>query len=103
MAVDFYTKEKEIYGKKYLAQFSGLSVALKAADENYIEGTSNTSIEKLAEYLFKHVIVEPKGLTVDDFETMDELNEVIKFASGVMKGEFREKTDKGAAEAKGKK
>lgn len=103
MANNFYTVKKEINKKEYTAQFSGLSVALKAADENYIEGTSNTSIEKLADYLFKHVIVEPKGLTVDDFQTMDELNEVIKFASGVMKGEFRKEADEGAAEAKGKK
>lgn len=98
----FYTVKEEINGKEYIAQFAGLSVALKAVDESYIEGTNNTSMEKLAEYLFKHIIVEPKGLTVDDFEDMDEFNAVIKFANGVMKGEFRNKADTGAAKAASK-
>lgn len=98
-----YQVEKEIKGKKYIAQFAGLSVALKAVDSSYIEGTSNTSIEKMAEYMFQHVIVEPKNLSVDDFETVDELNEVIAFARSVMQGGFRGKTDAGAVEGKGKK
>lgn len=100
---NFYTVKKEINGKEYVAQFSGLSVALRAVDESYLEGSSNTSMEKLAEYLFQHVIVEPKNLTVDDFESMEDFNAVVKFANSVMKGEFREKTVEGAAEAKGKK
>ena len=98
-----YQVKKEIEGTMYTAQFAGLSVALKASDECKIEGTDATSAEKFAEYLFKHVIVEPKGLTPDDFETMDEFNAVTKFASGVMKGEFRAEADKAAAEEKGKK
>lgn len=103
MANNFYTVKEEINGKEYVAQFGGISVALRAVDESYLEGSSNTSMEKLAEYLFKHVIVEPKNLTVDDFESMDEFNAVVKFANGVMKGEFRKKAVEGAAEAKSKK
>ena len=57
----FYTVEKEINGTKYVAQFNGISAALKAVDESYIEGTNNTSVEKLSRYLFSNVIVEPKG------------------------------------------
>lgn len=96
----FYTVDKEINGTKYTAQFNGISAALKAVDESYIEGTSNTSTVKMAEYLFEHVIVEPKNLTIDDFESMDEFNEVIAFARKVMQGEFREKENKGEAKAK---
>lgn len=99
----FYQVEKVINGKKYKAQFNGISVALKAVDASYIEGSSNTSVEKLAEYLFNHVIVEPQGLNIDDFESLDEFNEVISFARSVMQGGFREKADTGAAEATGKK
>ena len=99
----FYTVKKTIGGKEYVAQFSGISAALRAVDASYIEGTNNTRMEKLAEYLFDNIIVEPKGLTVDDFESMDEFNEVIKFANAVMKGDFREKADKAAAERTGKK
>lgn len=99
----YYTREKEINGKKYVAQFSGISTALKALDESYIEGTQNTSMEKLAEYLFEHVIVEPKGLTADDFDSMKEFNEVTAFARKVMQGEFREAKVEGGAEKAGKK
>lgn len=88
--VKSYTVKKEINGKEYVAQFAGVSVALKAVDASYIEGTSNTSTEKLAQYMFDNIIVEPKGLTPDDFETVKEFNEVVAFARKVMQGEFRE-------------
>lgn len=89
--VNFYVVEKEINGKKYKAQFNGISAALKAVDDSYIEGTSNTSVEKISKYLFENVIVEPKGLTADDFDSMAEFNEVVTFARQVMQGDFREK------------
>ena len=87
----FYTVNKEINGVNYVCQFNGISAALKAVDDSYIEGTNNTSLEKLAKYLFENVIVEPKGLTVDDFESMEEFNEVVSFARQVMQGDFRDK------------
>lgn len=101
MAKKTYTIHKTINGTEYVAQFSGISTSLRAVDESYIDGTSNTSMEKMAEFLFKYVIVEPKGLTVDDFDSMEEFNAVVKFATGVMKGEFRAEADAGTAEAKG--
>lgn len=84
-----YTVEKEINGKKYTAQFAGLSVAMRSVDETYIAGTNINSIAKTAEFLFKYVIVEPKGLTVDDFDTADEINEVMNFAKAVMEGHLK--------------
>lgn len=103
MANKFYTVKKEIGGVEYVAQFSGISTALKAVDASYIEGTNNTSVEKLADYLFSNIIVEPKGLTADDFDSLDEFNQVVAFARAVMQGEFREKADEGGAKAKGAK
>lgn len=91
MANKFYQREKTINGKKYVAQFNGLSAAIQAIDNSYIEGTQNTSIEKLTKYILENVIVEPK-MTIDDFETMEELNEVIRFGRAVMEGKFREET-----------
>ena len=91
----FYTATKEINGKKYTAQFNGLSCALRAVDRTYIEGTNNTSVEKMADYIFQNVIVEPKGLTIDDFESMEEFNEVVSFGRDVMQGKFRPEEDKG--------
>lgn len=85
----FYTVEKEINGVNYVAQFSGLSVALKAVDDSYIEGSENVSMTKLSDYVFKHVIVQPKGLTADDFDSLKEFNDVMNWAQAVMQGQFR--------------
>lgn len=99
MAFQPYVIEKKINGKPYKAQFNGMSAALRAIDSSYIDGTSTTSIEKLSEYLLKNVIVDPPSLTVDDFESMEEFNEVIAFAREVMQGDFRDKKDKKATKA----
>ena len=94
----FYTVKKEINGKEYVAQFNGLSAALKAVDQSYVsENSSNTSVEKMANYILENVIVEPKGLTIDDFADMEEFNAVTNFGREVMQGKFREKADTAAA------
>ena len=85
----FYTVEKEINGTKYVAQFNGMSAAMRAIDDCYIDGSSNISNIKLGKYLFDKVIVEPKGLTIDDFDCIDELSEVTNWARDVMQGKFR--------------
>lgn len=88
-----YTAKKKIKGTEYTAQFNGISAALRAADSCYIDGTSNTSTEKMAEYLLENVIVDPPHLSIDDFDSMEEFSAVISFARQVMQGEFRDKTD----------
>lgn len=93
----YYTKTKEINGVKYTAQFNGISAALEAVDNSYIDGSSNISTVKLAKYLFENVIVEPKGLTPDDFETVEEFNEVTGWARDVMQGKFRDSENTSAA------
>ena len=96
MAKNFYTVKKEIKGKEYVAQFNGISASLMAIDHSYIDGSSNTSMVKMAEYLFDNVIVEPKNLSIDDFDDIDEFNEVVNFAREVMQGKFRKKENEGA-------
>ena len=110
------TETKEIGGVEYVAKFNGLLTAIRAMDENYTDDNNNTSIEKLAKYLFENVIVTPENLTIDDFETMGdfkkvvafaretmqggevwkEFNEIISFANKVMNGQFRDSKDEGA-------
>ena len=87
--IKFYTVEKEINGTTYKAQFNGLSNALKAVDNSYIEGTSNTSVEKLTKYILDNVIVEPAHLTIDDFDSIATLNEVVAFGREVMQGDLK--------------
>ena len=89
----FYTVNKEINGVTYIAQFNGISAALRAVDNSYIDGSNNTSVEKLAKYLFENIIVEPKGLTPDSFESMEEFNEVVTFAREVMQGTLKPEDD----------
>lgn len=103
MAVQPYTVRKTINGKEYVAQFNGLSAAFRAVDTTYIDGSNNTSVTKMANYLFEHVIVEPKGLTIDDFETTEEFNEVFNFARKTMQGEFRGEKDKDTNKESSKK
>ncbi len=106
-------EKKQIGGKEYTAKFGGVLCALRAIDESYIDGTGNTSTEKLTKYLLENVIVQPENLSPDDFETMrdlkdvtdfakeamngwgvmKELNEVAAFARGVMQGNFRDKKE----------
>ena len=95
MANKFYTRKKEINGVEYTAQFNGLSESLAAIDRTYIDGTTTTSVVKMAEYILQNVIVEPK-LTVDDFEDMETLNDVVAFGRDVMQGKFRNKDEKPA-------
>ena len=71
--------------------------------QEYIDGSGNISLAKLSKYLFENVIVEPKGLTSDDFESLEEFNEVVAFAREVMQGNFRDKQDKETTNAKSKK
>ncbi len=100
---NFYTVKKTIGGKEYTAQFNGISAALSAVDNSYIDGTNNTSVAKLSKYLFENVIVEPKGLKADDFDNIDDFNEVVTFAREVMQGNFREKANEKTADEKGKR
>ena len=97
MAKKPYIVEKEINGVKYIAQFNGLSAALEAVDSCYVDGSSNISTKKLNKYLLENVIVEPKGLTIDDFDSVEELNAVASFAREAMQGNFRDKAHEGAA------
>lgn len=90
----FYQVERTINGKKYIAQFNGISAALKMMDSSYIDGSGNQSLEKLTKYLLTNVIVEPSGLTVDDFDSFDELNDVVGFAREVLQGELKPAEEK---------
>ena len=96
-----YQIKKVIGGKEYVAQFNGIAAAVEALDE-WRKENENISIAAMSKYVLEHVIVEPKGLTMDDFDTMDELNEVIAFGRDVCQGNFREQAKQSAAEAKGK-
>lgn len=60
MAFTPVVKEKEICGKKYKAQFSGFSALIKAQNE------IGDDSEKLANYVFKNVIVSPKIPDIDE-------------------------------------
>lgn len=100
MAKKPYTVEKEINGVKYTAQFNGISAAVKALDE-WRKENENISISAMSEYILAHVIVEPKGLTMDDFDSMEELNEVVGFGREVLQGNFRKETVENTTEKKG--
>lgn len=83
MAFKPITKEKEIKGKKYIAQFNGVSTLFKFNDE------TDGKLEKQALYIFKNVLVEPKIDDPDEYFGTDVelMNEVVAFCSAVMRGD----------------
>lgn len=80
-----YTVKKEFDGVMYTFQFNGITAAMEALDESYIDGSSNISLKKLNKYLLENVVVDPK-VTMDDFEDVEKLNAVTAFARKVMQG-----------------
>lgn len=75
--------EKEINGKKFIAQFSGVSMIYRFNDET--EG----KLQKQAEFIFKNVIVEPRVDDIDEFfgTDIEYQNEVLDFAGKVMRAD----------------
>ena len=97
----FYQVEKEINGVKYTAQFSGLSAWLRCTDAaKQDDGSGDPANLRIYEKVLEAGLVEPKGLTVEDFDDMDGLDAVFSFVSNVMKGRFRTQAEKKGTEAK---
>lgn len=91
---NFYTVKKTINEVEYTAQFNGVNAALEAVDDSYIDGSQNISSSKLTKYLLENVIVNPPNLSADDFDSVKELNEVVRFARDVMNGNLRPSEEK---------
>lgn len=83
-----YKITKTIDGVEYTAQFAGCSVALRATDECK-DKDGNLSNYKTSQYLLDNVIVEPRGLSVDDFDDVEKLGNVTAFAGEVMSGKLK--------------
>ena len=97
----FTQVKKTINGTEYTAQFNGFGESYKYVDE-ITDEKMKPSFYKGAEYLLKNVLVEPKK-SFDDFESREELDEVIAFLTDVKDGTFRETTDEGRTKADSKK
>lgn len=85
MAFKPITVEKEIKGKKFVAQFSGASMLFKFNSE------TQGDAEKAKDFLLKYALVEPK-IEPDDFDDfigtdIDLMNEIIEFAGAVMRAD----------------
>lgn len=60
-------KEIKVAGKKYLLQNPGYRWYLKQVDKHQLPN-GNPSQEKMYDAYLEYVVVEPKGLDIDDFE-----------------------------------
>ncbi len=74
------TVTEEIDGKKYTAQYSGVSMINRFNDET--EGKSGAAVD----FLFKYILVEPKIADIDEYfgTNTKHLNAVIEFLGKVM-------------------
>lgn len=98
----FYQVTKEINGVKYTAQFSGLSAWLNCTEKaKQDDGTDDSSNVRVYETVFDAGLIDPKGLKVDDFDCMEDLDAVFTFVSGVMKGKFRAQAKEKGTKEKG--
>ena len=95
MADKYYTRTREIDGATYTAQFNGLAAALEAVDNCTLAGTGQLSVVRMTQYILENVIVEPAGLSADDFDDMETLNRVVAFGREVMQGRFRTRGNEG--------
>lgn len=98
-----YVVRREIAGREYAAQFNGLRAAVRCMDD--CAAGDGVNLEKYMQYVLEHVIVEPNGLSMDDFADMETLSEVVRFGREVMQGRFRkagEKPGEAAAESAGR-
>lgn len=83
-------EKKEINGVVYTAQFNGLRAGIVATRETRdSQFPRMTDQEKLCDYVLKNVIVSPPGLTIDSFETHEELNAVVNWGTAVLYDRFR--------------
>lgn len=101
MAFKPITVTETIDGKKYTAQFCGVSGVCKIS--NY-----ENDVEKLVDFLFENVIVEPKISDIDEYfgVKVKHMNKVIEFAKQVLSADekyFPENTDNEPAETGSKK
>ena len=87
-----YKITKVIDGKEYTAQFVGASTGYDALDAS-MNDNGTRSERKYAEYILDNVIVEPKGLTIDDFEDFATANKVTAFGAEVMQGKLKPKKE----------
>lgn len=99
MAFKPIVKEQEINGVVYKAQFNGVSAMIKATSE------AGEDTEKLVNYLFDNVLVEPKISDLDEYFGTDVelMNKVIEFAGAVMRADekYFPKAEPEKAAAKG--
>lgn len=96
----FTQVKKIINGTEYTAQFNGFGESYKYID-SITDANMKPSLYKGAEYLLKNVLVSPKK-TFDDFESKEELDEVIAFLTEVKDGTFREEADEEGTTTKSK-
>lgn len=80
---------KEINGTVYTAQFMGVRAALRAEKQYTDERTGRVDKEKLYDYIFDNVIVSPPGLSIESFDDMTEIDEVVAFGVQVLRNRFR--------------
>ncbi|MFD1206636.1 hypothetical protein ACFQ38_16185 [Sporosarcina contaminans] len=76
-------KQKEFtssQGNKYVLQTVPNSKYLEIMDESVVKDNGQPSISILYPKLLEHVVVQPNGLKVDDFDDFSELREVCEAA-----------------------
>ncbi|WPZ17789.1 hypothetical protein UM396_14485 [Geobacillus subterraneus] len=85
----FQPKQKEFKsknGNQYVFQTIPNSKYLEMMDDS-VAANGNPLVSKLYAAVLEHIVVQPSGLTVDDFDSLKELQEVCEAALTFQSGE----------------
>lgn len=78
------TKTVTVGGKEYTLQHPGVRWVIRLNDRAL--GAIGSSREKWIDEVLEHVVVEPPGLTIDDFDSYAELDELVTAIAAFLRG-----------------
>lgn len=79
-------EEKEIRGKKYIAQLLPVRQAMELR-QRWQDSNGNVIATTMHDLVLKNIIVQPNGLTIDDFRKPAEVEEITGWALNFQYGD----------------
>lgn len=79
-------EEKEIRGKKYIAQLLPVRQAMELR-QRWQDSNGNVIATTMHDLVLKNIIVQPSGLSIDDFRRPSEVEEITGWALNFQYGD----------------
>lgn len=79
-------EEKEIRGKKYIAQLLPVRQAMELR-QRWQDSNGNVIATTMHDLVLKNIIIQPSGLSIDDFKRPSEVEEITGWALNFQYGD----------------